>query len=308
MSQAIGQKMVIGKKDRHEKHAPARLRVRNHKVSRSLWGDLIVFVFLGLIAAFMALPMVFAINQAFKPLDEIYIFPPRFFVRNPTLENFLDLFVLLSNSWVPFLRYVFNTVFITATGTVGHVIFASAAAYAFAKHEFFGKKVLFSAVVLSLMFASQVRNIPNYIIMSWLGWIDTYASIIVPTFAAPLGLYLMKQYMEMLPDTMLEAARIDGASEYRTFWQIVMPLVKPAWLTLTILQFQVLWGTEGGMFIYSEQLKTLSYATRQIAAGGIARLGPSAAVALIMMSVPVIFFIFSQSQIIQTMATSGMKE
>ncbi|QJD87840.1 carbohydrate ABC transporter permease [Cohnella herbarum] len=284
------------------------LRLRRRKVSRSIWGDLMIFAMLGLVAAFMAMPLVFAINQAFKPLDEIFIFPPRFFVRNPTIENFIDLFTLLANSWVPFSRYVFNTLFITATGTIGHVIFASAAAFVLAKHQFRGRNAIFTMIVLSLMFAPQVRDIPNYITMSWLGWIDNYAAIIVPSFAASLGLYLMKQFMEMIPDALLEAAKIDGASEYRIFWQVIMPLVKPAWLTLTILQFQALWGTEGGNFIYSEQLKTLSYATHQIALGGIARLGPAAAVSLLMMSVPIVFFIFSQNKIIQTMASSGMKE
>lgn len=282
--------------------------VRTKKISRSRWGDLLLFVFLGAVAVFMALPMVFAISNAFKPLDEIFVFPPRFIVRHPTFNNFSDLFGLLSNSWVPFSRYIFNTVFITLAGTVGHVVFASAAAYPLAKHRFAGKKILFAMVVLSLMFAGQVTTIPNYMTMSWLGWIDSYASIIIPAFAYPLGLYLMKQFMEMIPDSLLEAAKIDGASEYRIFWTIVMPLVKPAWLTLTILLFQTLWGTDGGNYIYSEQLKTLHYAVTQIVQGGIARTGPAAAVSLLLMSVPIIFFVFSQSKIIQTMATSGMKE
>ncbi|GAA3400531.1 carbohydrate ABC transporter permease [Paenibacillus hodogayensis] len=281
---------------------------RKDKVNRSLWGDLLLFIFLGGTAVFMALPMVFAINNAFKPLDEIFVFPPQLFVRNPTLSNFGDLFMLLAGSWVPVSRYLFNTVFITAAGTAGHVILASAAAYPLAKHSFRGKKIMFATIVLSLMFAGQVTAIPNYMTMSWLGWIDSYASIIVPAFAYPLGLYLMKQFMEMIPDSLLEAAKIDGASEYRIFWQIVMPLVKPAWLTLTILLFQSLWGTDGGSYVYSEQLKTLHYAVTQIVQGGIARTGAAAAVSLVLMSVPIAFFVFSQSKIIQTMAASGMKE
>lgn len=145
-------------------------------------------------------------------------------------------------------------------------------------------------------------------IMSVLGWIDSYQAVIVPAFAYPLGLYLMKQFMEQIPDALLEAAKIDGANEYRIFWSIVMPNVKPAWLTLMILQFPALWGTDGGSFIYSENLKTLHYALSQIIQGGIARAGVGAAVALLLMIVPIVLFIISQSSVMQTMATSGMKE
>lgn len=256
----------------------------------------------------MAIPLIYTINNAFKPLDELFLFPPKFFVRNPTMDNFFDLFNLMADSWVPFTRYVYNTFFITAAGTIGHVILASAAAYPLAKHKFPGSKVLFTIVVLSLMFSPHVTAVPNYVIMSWLGWIDSYASIIVPAIAASLGLYLMKQFMEQIPDALLEAAKIDGASEYRIFWQIVMPLVRPAWLTLVILLFQSLWGTDGGTFIYSEELKTMNYALSQILAGGIVRAGPGAFVALLMMSVPIAIFVTSQSNIIETMASSGMKE
>ncbi|SDE26063.1 ABC-type glycerol-3-phosphate transport system, permease component [Paenibacillus sp. UNCCL117] len=278
------------------------------RLTRSFWGNVAVFLFLGMFGAFMALPLIYTVNNAFKPLDELFLFPPRFLVRNPTLDNFFDLTNLMANSWVPFTRYVFNTVFITLAGTVGHVILASAAAYPLAKHRFPGAKPLFTIVVLSLMFSPHVTAVPNYVIMSWLGLIDSYTAVIAPALASSLGLYLMKQFMEQIPDTLLEAAKIDGASEYRIFWQIVMPLVKPAWLTLTILLFQVLWGTTGGSFIYSEELKTMSYALGQILAGGIVRAGPGAFVALLMMSVPITIFIVSQSNIIETMASSGMKE
>lgn len=281
---------------------------RQRKINRSRFGDLTLFVLLAGIGCFMAVPLIFAISNAFKPLDEIFLFPPTLFVRNPTMDNFSDLFQLMASSWVPFSRYIFNTVFITLVGTAGHVILASAAAYPLAKHKFPGSGLLFSIIILALMFSPQVTAIPNYMTMSFLGWIDSYQAIIVPAFAYPLGLYLMKQFMEQIPDALLEAARIDGCSEYRIFWTIVMPLVKPAWLTLIILLFQQLWGTDGGGFIYSEQLKTMHDSFSQIVLGGIARTGASAAGALLMMSVPIVMFIFSQSSIIQTMATSGMKE
>lgn len=271
-------------------------------------GTFSLFALLAVFGAFMALPLVYAINNAFKPLDEIFMFPPTLFVRNPTWNNFSDLINLLGQSWVPFSRYIFNTVFITGIGIVGHVILASAAAYPLAKHRFPGKTFLFQVVVLSLMFTPVVTATPNYMILSWLGMIDTYWAVIIPAFAYSLGLYLMKQFMEQIPDALLEAAKIDGASQYRIFWSIVMPNVKPAWLTLMILQFPGLWGSDGGNFIYSENLKTLNYALGQIIQGGIARAGVGAAVALVIMIVPITLFLISQSSVMQTMATSGMKD
>lgn len=273
--------------------------------------DILLFLLLGGVACFMALPLVFTISNAFKPLDEIFSFPPKLFVRNPTFKNFRDLLGIFSDSWVPFSRYVFNTFFIAIVGTVGHVIFASAAAYPLAKLKFPGKRVLFSLVVLSLMFTAYVTQVPNYMIISWLGLINTYWAILLPAFGMTLGLYLMKQFMEQIPDALLEAAKIDGASEYRIYWQIIMPIVKPAWLTLIIFSLQSLW-TNGSVtshkYIYSEQLKTVDYVFGQIASGGLVRTGPVAAVTLLMMLVPITVFIVTQSNIIQTMSTSGLKE
>ncbi|WP_340022811.1 carbohydrate ABC transporter permease [Paenibacillus sp. FSL K6-1096] len=278
------------------------------RLNRSFAVSFMLFALLLAFGSFMILPLVYAVNNAFKPLDELFIFPPRFFVRNPTLENFTDLAVIMGNSWVPFTRYVANTLLITLVGTAGHILLASAAAYPLAKFRFPGSGMLFKIVVLSLMFSPHVTAIPNYLVMSQLGWINTQAAIIVPSLAFSLGLFLMKQFMEQIPDALIEAAKIDGANEYRVFWQIVMPNVKPAWLTLMILQFPALWGTDGGNFIYSENLKTLHYALSQIIQGGIARAGVGAAVALLLMTVPILLFIISQSSVIQTMATSGMKE
>lgn len=281
------------------------------RLNRS-WGvDLLLFLLIGGVAVFMSLPLVFTISNAFKPLDEIFTFPPKLFVRNPTFKNFTDLVGIFSDSWVPFSRYVFNTFFIAIVGTVGHVLLASAAAYPLAKIQFPGRKILFSIVVLSLMFTAYVTQVPNYMIISYLGLINTYWAILLPAFSMTLGLYLMKQFMEQIPDALLEAGKIDGASEYRIFWQIVMPIVRPAWLTLIIFSLQNLW-TNGSVtshkYIYSEQLKTVDYVFGQIANGGLVRTGPVAAVTFLMMLVPITVFIITQSSIIQTMSTSGLKE
>lgn len=285
---------------------------RHHKklyLNRSRGGNFAVDVFLLLMGAFMALPMVYAICQSLKPLDELWMFPPRFFVRNPTLKNFSDLFTLMSDSWVPFSRYLFNTLFIAVVGTGGHLILSSMCAYALAKHRFPGRNLMFQTVVLSLMFSSAVTGIPNFMILSALRLIDTQWALILPAFCSSLGLYLMKQFMEqMVPDALLESARLDGSSEWNTFWRIVMPIVKPAWLTLIIFSFQGLWNSGSNILIQSEQLKTLNYALAQIVNGGIARAGSAAASAVIMMIVPVTIFVITQSNIVETIATSGMKD
>src|SRR5690606_10697823 len=175
------------------------------RLNRSFSVSFMLFALLAVFGAFMALPLVYAVSNAFKPLDEIFIFPPRFLVNNPTLDNFYDLFALMGNSWVPLSRYIANTLVITIVGTAGHILLASAAAYPLAKYRFWGSRTLFSIVVLSLMFSGHVTAIPNYMVMSWLGWINTHASIIVPALAFPLGLFLMKQFMEQIPDALLEA-------------------------------------------------------------------------------------------------------
>lgn len=280
---------------------------KKKRLNRSLGGDIALFALLSLFGIFSAYPLIMTASNALKSLDELFLFPPRLLPRNITFDNFRDLSELMSNSWIPFSRYFFNTILITVTGTVGHVLIASMCAYPLAKYKFPGRNLIFTLVVYSLMFAPQVTATPNYIIVSRIGLIDTPLAIILPAIASSLGLYLMKQFMQQIPDELIESAKIDGASEYRIFFQIVMPLVKPAWLTLIILLFQRLWTTDGGSFIFSEELKPVSYALRQIAQGTIERAGTIAAVSFIMMIVPVTFFIISQSRIVETFSHSGMK-
>ena len=288
-----------------------KLRTRGHKVvlNRSAGGDTGITFMLVIMGAFMFLPMYYVVVQSLKPLDELFMFPPRFYVISPTLDNFTDLFTLMSDSWVPFSRYIFNTVFITVCGTCGNLVIASMAAYSLAKLRFPGRNAIFQVIVMSLMFHSTVNQVTHFIILSAFGWVDTYLSIIVPSVASTMGLYLMKQFMESsVPDTVLESARLDGASEFRTFLIIAMPMVKPAWLTLMIECFKSLWNSGASIYIHSEELKTFNYAIGQIVSGGIARSGAGAAAIVIMMSVPIAIFVINQSKIIETMGSSGMKD
>lgn len=288
-----------------------KLRTRRHTVvlNRSKGGDAGISFFLIIMGAFMFLPMLYTILQSLKPLDELWAYPPKFYVVSPTLKNFKDLFRLMNTSWVPFSRYIFNTVVISVTGTFGNLALSALAAYVLSKLHFPGKNWMFKLIVLSLMFNAVVAGIANFIIMSSFGWVDTYLAVIIPSWGSTLGLYLMKQYMDSsVSDAVLESARLDGAKELRIFWSIALPMVKPACLTLIVESFKNLWNSGSTIYIYSEELKTFNYAIGQIIAGGVVRSGAAAASTVVMMIVPITVFVVSQSNIIETMASSGMKD
>ena len=276
--------------------------------NRSLGGDIFLTVLLGAFGLFSLFPLWYIFVSAFKPFSEIFIFPPRLTVDNPTLNNFFDLKNIIEGFDVPLSRYVFNTLFITGVGTGGTVLLGSMAAFPLAKYKFPGSEVMNKLIVYALMFSTTVTAIPNYLIMSKLGLINTYWAVILPAVGGTLGLFLMRNFIVQIPDALLESSKIDGANEFQIYWKIVMPLCKPAWITLIILSFQQMWGTTGGVFIYSEELKPLSYVLSQLVNGGIARTGVASAVSLIMVLVPVSVFIISQSNVMETMATTGIKE
>ncbi|MEE1144661.1 MAG: carbohydrate ABC transporter permease [Acutalibacteraceae bacterium] len=287
----------------------ASKKVFNPGPGRSRWGNILNFLFICLVGVFMLFPLLYIINNAFKPLDELFMFPPNFFVRNPTFDNFTNISVLMSESWIPFSRYVFNTLFITAVATFFHIVLASLAAYVLEKRDFPGAKPIFKVMEISLLFTTTATAIPSYIIMSYLGMIDTSWALIVPYVGSTMGLYLMKQHLSStVPNALLEAARIDGASELRIFASIVMPLAKPAWLTMMMFAVQSMWTQQGASQIFSEAKKPLTYALNQIVTGGVARAGAGAAVQLILITPPILMFVLIQSQVLDTMASSGMKD
>ena len=287
---------------------PGKKLVGGKRLNRSYGGDVFIFFILAMFGVFFAWPLIFAINHAFKPLNEIFMFPPRLFVRQPTLGNFQDLFIFMNRSWVTFSRYIFNTVFITAIGTGGLILVGSMGAFMVSKYPFPGAKKFFPLVIITLMFSGHVTAIPNFLIMTRLGWVDTHLAVIVPAFAMPLGFFLLKQFIDTIPNTLLEAAKVDGAKEMRIFLFIIMPLIKPAWLTVMIFSVQALWNAHAANLIHTEQLKTLPFALSQIVASGVAMAGVGAAVTLFVMSVPLVLFIVAQSNILRTMANSGIKE
>jgi len=282
-------------------------KYRRVSLSRSTGGTVAIFVFLTLVGSFMVLPIVYVLVTAFKPLNEILAYPPKFFVRSPTLNNFSDLIEITQETWIPFERSLFNSMFIAISGTVVYILIASMAAYPLAKGRSRYIFVYYQVVVLAILFRPEVTRTPLYIIISKLGMVNTYWSLLMPTLAGSFGVFLMRQFMMTIPNAMIEAARMDGASDFRIWWSLVMPMVKPAWMTLAIFTFKDLWNMGESQYIYEESLKTLTAVMQSISSAGIARAGAGAAVALIMMIPPVVVFIISQSSVMETMATTGIK-
>ena len=278
------------------------------KISRSGAGTAGIIVFLCIIGVLMVIPFVYTLLQSLKPIEEIYIFPPRFWVTKPTLRNFSNLFKLTSDLWVPFSRYLFNSVFVSAICTGMQVVFASMAAYPLSKHEFRGKGFIFNLVVIALLFTGEVVFLPQYIMIAGMKLIDSHLALILPSVAYPLGLYLMRQNMLGFPDSVIEAARIDGAPERFVFWRVVMPNMKPVWMTMIVFSFGAMWSRSDTSYIYSEQLKALPTLLNQISASGVARAGVGAAATVILMIPPILIFLLTQSKVIETMTNSGLKE
>ena len=284
------------------------LRIRSQpRLARSLGGNITVVVFLLVMGLFMALPIAYTAFNAFKPIGELFIFPPRLLVKQPTLDNFRDLASLSGDMLVVFERYVFNSLVVTAIGTSVYVFIASFAAYPLAKHKFPGKVFIMQLVVWAILFRPEATAVPQFVVISRLGMIDTYAALIFPTLAGTFGVFLIRQFMLGIPDDILEAARIDGLGEIGMYWRIVMPVVKPAWITLIIFTFQGLWSTTGSQYVYTEKLKVLPTALQQLSTAGLSRAGVGSAVVLLLMLPPIIIFLLCQNFVMQTMAHSGIK-
>ncbi len=285
-----------------------RVRKSRKKYGGSRGGDIAIFILLALVGVFMLFPIYLSVIQSIKPSQELFLFPPKLYAIAPTSQNFVDLLNTASNMWVPFSRYIFNSVLVAVVVTVSQILFSSSAAYVLAKGEFPGKKALNKTIEVALLFTSSVMFIMQYMVMAFLGLIDTYLAITLPYIATPMGLFLMRQFMGQIPDAIIEAAKLDGAGHLRTCWQIVMPNVKPAIMTLMIFAFQGAWQVTGYSFIYSEELKPLPTVMQQISSAGIARAGVAAAAVVITMIPPIVIFFFCQSNVMETMAQSGLKD
>jgi len=288
---------------------PKKLKARKRQkeaIARTWWGNFFVFLFLGLMAAFMLLPFYYAIVQSLKPMEEIFAYPPKFYVVSPSFNNFRSLGILTDSLWIPLSRAIFNTVFCTVVGTICTVVVSSLAAFPFAKYKFPGSQIMFKIITKALLFTGAVTAVPQYLLMAKTGMVNTYWALLGPAVAAPMGLFLLKNFMSQISTTILEAAELDGATIPRIWWQIILPNVKPAVLTLIILCFQSLWNMTGGQVIYEEKLKLLPTILSQISASGIAYSGAAAAASVILMIPPLFVYILVQSRVLETMAHAGI--
>ena len=258
---------------------------------------------------FSVLPMIYCVCTSFKPIDELLIFPPRFFVQRPTVSNYLALPDLLSNLSIPLSRYIVNSLLVVVITTFLYIICSSMMAFGLSKGRFKGRNALFWLIQFALIFNTYTLSIPSYIVYAKLDIIDTYWIYILPNLASTLGVFLMKQYMEgYVPDVFLEAAKMDGAGYFRIFWSIVMPIVKPAWLTLMLFSFRDIWNAVPNSTVFTEKIKTLPMVTSQIISGGIARSGSAMAMTAIMMIPPILVYLISQSNVVEAMTSAGIKE
>ncbi|XEC97557.1 carbohydrate ABC transporter permease [Paenibacillus tarimensis] len=274
--------------------------------------QIFLLFFLTALSVFMLLPLVYLANHAFKPFHELFLFPPNFIVREPTTQNFYELVTITRDSFVPVSRYFFNSVVVTIATTTGMMVFSALCAYPLSKHRFPGRSVLFSSIIIALLFVPEVLGIPRYVVVHSLGIMNTYWGHILPLLALPVGVFLLKQFIDQMPDELLDAAKIDGAGEWTTFLKIVIPVVMPAMATVGILSFQASWSnTETStLFMQDESMKTLPFYLSTITANlanAVARQGAAAAGALILFVPQLIIFLFFQSKVIATMAHSGIK-
>lgn len=269
------------------------------------------YIFLIPFAVFMALPIIFIFNHAFKPLDELYAFPPRFFVNNPTLENFQNLSQLAEQSGIPLSRYVFNSLFVTVIVVFLSLALSTLAGYALSKKQFRGKKLLLEVNNTALMFVPIAVMIPRFLTVTTIGIEDTYFAHVLPLVAMPVGLFLIKQFIDQIPDSLIEAAVIDGATDFKIYWRVILPLIKPAIATAAILAFQLVWNDmeTSNLYTTSENMRTLAFFMNTLAAQTNVVVGQGmAAVASMIMFVPnLILFVFLQSKVMNTMAHSGLK-
>lgn len=280
-----------------------------HRSKKIPFGWIIVYTLMIVLAIFTSLPLIYMISTAFKPLDELFLFPPTFLVHKPSLQNFANLFTSVSQGETPVTRYIFNSIFTTVISVFGSVLICSMGAYSLEKLRIPGYKVLFKAVIIGLMFVPPVAQIPIYIVMSRLGMLNTYYALILPSLATPMYLFLIKQFISQMPDTILESARIDGAGELSIFLKVVMPIVKPAWATVVVFAFIANWNNSSSSMIYitDQVMKTLPYALSSIGNGTMGAVGTVAAASLLTTAPTIIIYLLMQKQVMNTMAYAGIK-
>lgn len=283
------------------------IRVGKKAYLQISFSRVMLYVFILLLVCFTALPLVYVITTAFKPIDELLKFPPQFFFKKPTLSNFKDLVLAANSATVPFLRSIANSLVVVVSAVFSSVFVSSLGAYSVAKMDLPYKKQIMKLVVAALAFPAST-SIPTYLIIKGLGMLNTYWALILPPLGSAFNFFMMRQFCAQIPNPLLEAARIDGANELRIFVSIVFPFLSPAWATLIVFCFTAVWNDSTGpvYYITNEAMRTLPVAISAIG-GSLARQGAMAAASLIMTAPTVIIYTALQGRVIETMAHSGIK-
>lgn len=289
------------------------VKIRGRHLFYFSFSQFMLYLFLALLVLFTALPLIYVVSTAFKPMDELFLFPPKFLTSRPVLDNFYGLFASLDNASVPFTRYIFNSLVNSLAVVTGTTVVSTMAAYGLVKHKPAGSGFIFSLILAALMFSAHVTQIPNYMVVEKMGLLNTYWALILPKVATAFNMFLMKQFMEQMPDEYIEAARIDGANEFQIFMKIACPFVKPAMATLVVFTFVGTWNDYFSPLIFtnSNAMKTLPLAIQSIAGGpgaaSLATAGTMAAASFVMIIPTVAIYTAMQSKVINTMSYSGIK-
>lgn len=282
---------------------------RYQRFTRSTFGNIMIALILIGAGLFTILPLIYSISTSLKPLDEILAFPPRFFVTRPTGQNYAALPGLLNSLRVSAERYFINSIMLSVVITIGHVFIAAMAAYVFTQSKSRFMKVAFTIVQFTILFNGYTLAIPQYMIFSGMKIIDTYLVYILPALPSTIGVFLIKQFMDAsLPPALIEAAKIDGAGNFRIFFTVVMPIAKPALLTLALFAFRDAWALVPSGTIFRDELRTLPQVMGQITGGGIARSGSAMAATVLLMIPPIVVYLLCQSNVLETMSNAGIKE
>lgn len=288
------------------------MKVTNINPRRFHKSQIKFFLILLPICIVMILPIIYIFSQALKPIDELILFPPRFFVEKPTLKNFQMLIAASESGGIPLSRYIFNSLVSVSLTVSATILFSVMAGYALSKKNYKLNRTFFKINQAALMFVPIAVAIPTFIVVSNLGITDTILAHILPLVAMPVGLFLLTQFINQLPNDIIEAARIDGASDFQIVLRIIVPLTKSAIATVAILTFQISWAnmSTSELYVDTEGMKTFAFFMGTLISRveeSIAGQGIAAAAGLIMFLPNLIIFIFLQSQVMDTMAHSGVK-
>ncbi len=264
-----------------------------------------IYIFLVAGAVTMVIPYLWMFVTSIKPLEEIQSYPPGFIVKNPTLEPYRDLFRM-----IPMMRYLFNSLFVAGSVTLFNVFATSLAGYAFAKHEFWGRDKLFFIFLGSLMIPWQVNIIPGFVIVKKLGWLNTYRGLIIPSMAwCAFGIFLSRQYIYSIPDDLIDAARIDGCSEFMIYRKVILPIIKPVLATLAIFTFLQQWNNFVWplVIIHTSEMRTIPLALAVLSGQFGVKFNMIMAGAVIATLPMIVVYILFQKYIIKGVALTWLK-